>query len=277
MMIDVWGADHGGYVKRMQAAVKALTNGAARSTSSCASSSICSTRAQPVRMSKRAGTFVTLREVVDEVGKDVFRFIMLTRRNDQALDFDFAKVTEQSKDNPVFYVQYAHARAASVHAARRRAVSGETTCPTRRSARRRSRGSADPTELALIRQLAGWPRLVESAAETHEPHRIAFYLQDVAAEFHGLWNKGKDEATLRFILAADAELTRARLALVQGVAFVIASGLGRLRGRAGGGDVIMSYQLRIGWIRTQRIDSMPSRGIDEAATAVPRTAREWCW
>jgi arginyl-tRNA synthetase len=175
-------------------------------------------------MSKRAGTFVTLREVVDAVGKDVFRFIMLTRRNDQALDFDFAKVTEQSKDNPVFYVQYAHARAASVmrHAAAEfpeddlsDAALGEA--PLERL--------SDPSEIALIRQLAGWPRLVEAAAEAHEPHRIAFYLQEVAAQFHMLWNKGKDEATLRFILASDAELTRARLALVRGVALVIASGL----------------------------------------------------
>ena len=176
-------------------------------------------------MSKRAGTFVTLREVVDEVGKDVFRFIMLTRRNDQTLDFDFAKVTEQSKDNPVFYVQYAHARAALGDAPRRRAAPGRATSARSRSRRRRSARLTDPAELALIRQLASWPRLVESAAEAHEPHRIAFYLQDLAAAFHGLWNKGKDDASLRFILADAPELTLARLALVQAVAFVIASGL----------------------------------------------------
>jgi len=149
---------------------------------------------------------------------------MLTRRNDQTLEFDFAKVTEQSKDNPVFYVQYAHARAASVmrHAAEQfagddlsdTALAGTPLDPL-----------SDPAELALIRELAGWPRVVESAAEAHEPHRIAFYLQDLAASFHALWNKGKDEATLRFILASDAELTRARLALVRGLAIVIASGL----------------------------------------------------
>jgi arginyl-tRNA synthetase len=165
-----------------------------------------------------------LREVIEEVGKDVFRFIMLTRRNDQALEFDFAKVAEQSKDNPVFYVQYAHARAASVmrHAAEQfrgddlsdKALAAAPLDPL-----------SDPAELALIRELAGWPRVVESAAEAHEPHRIAFYLQEVAASFHALWNKGKDEATLRFILASDAELTRARLALVRGLAIVIASGL----------------------------------------------------
>jgi arginyl-tRNA synthetase len=178
----------------------------------------------PVRMSKRAGTFVTLREVIEEVGKDVFRFIMLTRRNDQTLEFDFAKVTEQSKDNPVFYVQYAHARAASVmrHAAEQ-FPGDDLSDPALAEAPLDP--LSDPAELALIRELAGWPRVVESAAEAHEPHRIAFYLQDVAASFHTLWNKGKDEAALRFIIAADPSLTRARLALVRGVAIVIASGL----------------------------------------------------
>src|SRR6202035_14899 len=157
-------------------------------------------KGEPVRMSKRAGTFVTLREVVDEVGKDVFRFMMLTRRNDQPLDFDFAKVTEQSKDNPVFYVQYAHARAASVmrHAAEQFPPDDLSDAAL---ARAPLAGLSAPVERAWIRQLAGWPRLVESAAEAHEPHRIAFYLQEVAAQFHMLWNKGKDEATLRFILA----------------------------------------------------------------------------
>jgi len=223
-LIDVWGADHGGYVKRLQAAVRAVTDGAATLDVKLCQLVNMFDKGVPVRMSKRAGTFVTLREVVDEVGKDVFRFIMLTRRNDQALDFDFAKVTEQSKDNPVFYVQYAHARAASVmrHAAEQfpdddlsdSALSGAALD-----------GLSDPSEIALIRLLAGWPRLVEAAAEAHEPHRIAFYLQEVAAQFHVLWNKGKDEATLRFILASDRELTRARLALVRGVATVIASGL----------------------------------------------------
>jgi arginyl-tRNA synthetase len=165
-----------------------------------------------------------LREVVDAVGKDVFRFIMLTRRNDQALDFDFAKVTEQSKDNPVFYVQYAHARAASVmrHAGEQFLEDDLSDAALGGASLERL---SDPSEIALIRQLAGWPRLIEAAAEAHEPHRIAFYLQEVAAQFHMLWNKGKDEATLRFILASDAELTRARLALVRGVGLVIASGL----------------------------------------------------
>jgi arginyl-tRNA synthetase len=223
-MIDVWGADHGGYVKRLQAAIQALTNGAASLDVKICQLVNLFDKGAPVRMSKRAGTFVTLREVVDEVGKDVFRFIMLTRRNDQALDFDFAKVTEQSKDNPVFYVQYAHARAASVmrHAAEQ--FPNDDLSDAALSQAPLSRLS-DPSEIALIRQLAGWPRLVEAAAEAHEPHRIAFYLLEVAAQFHVLWNKGKDEAALRFILASDAELTRARLALVRGVALVIASGL----------------------------------------------------
>ena len=223
-MIDVWGADHGGYVKRVGAAVKALSNGrAALDVKLCQLVNLFD-KGAPVRMSKRAGTFVTLREVVDEVGKDVFRFVMLTRRNDQALDFDFAKVVEQSKDNPVFYVQYAHARARSVlrHAAEQ--FSAEQLRPEALAAAPMAR-LTDPAELALIRHLASWPRLVESAAETHEPHRIAFYLQELAAAFHGLWNKGNDDASLRFILADAPELTLARLTLVQGVAFVVASGL----------------------------------------------------
>jgi arginyl-tRNA synthetase len=223
-LIDVWGADHGGYIKRMQAAVRAMTDGAANLDVKLCQLVNLFDKGAPVRMSKRAGTFVTLREVVDQVGKDVFRFIMLTRRNDQALDFDFAKVTEQSKDNPVFYVQYAHARAASVmrHAAE---AFAQDQLSDLALAETSLDELTDSAEIALIRQLAQWPRLVESAAETHEPHRVAFYLQEVAAQFHMLWNKGRDEATLRFILASDPALTRARLALVRGVALVIASGL----------------------------------------------------
>jgi arginyl-tRNA synthetase len=218
-MIDVWGADHGGYVKRMQAAVKALTGGEGRLDVKLTQLVNLFDQGQPVRMSKRAGTFVTLREAVEEVGKDVFRFVMLLRRNDQALDFDFAKAVEQSKDNPVFYVQYAHARACSVlrHAAEAMPGADLATAPLERLVERE--------EIALVRQLAQWPRIVESAAEAHEPHRIAFYLQEVAAAFHGLWNKGKDDATLRFILSDAPEITRARLALVQCVAHVVASGL----------------------------------------------------
>jgi arginyl-tRNA synthetase len=223
-MIDVWGADHGGYVKRVAAAVTALSSGqAALDVKLCQLVNLFD-KGAPVRMSKRAGTFITLREVVDEVGKDVFRFVMLTRRNDQALDFDYAKVVEQSKDNPVFYVQYAHARARSVlrHAAEQ--FSAAQLRPESLAAAPLAR-LTDPAELALIRHLASWPRLVESAAETHEPHRIAFYLQELAAAFHGLWNKGKDDSGLRFIMSDAPELTMARLTLVQAVAFVVASGL----------------------------------------------------
>jgi arginyl-tRNA synthetase len=230
-LVDVWGADHGGHVKRMQAAVTAVTDGAAALDVKLCQLVNLFEQGQPVRMSKRAGAFVTLREVVDELdrrteghGRDVFRFIMLTRRNDQALDFDLAKVTEQSKDNPVFYVQYAHARAASVMRHAVDAFPGGDLSDRALAAAPLDRLS-DSAELALIRLLAQWPRLVESAAEAHEPHRIAFYLQEVAGQFHMLWNKGRDEATLRFIVGADATLTRARLALVRGVAIVIACGL----------------------------------------------------
>jgi arginyl-tRNA synthetase len=223
-MIDVWGADHGGHVKRMQAAVKAVTGGEAVLDVKLCQLVNLFDAGVPVRMSKRAGRFITLREVVDEVGGDVFRFIMLTRKNDQTLDFDFAKVTEQSKDNPVFYVQYAHARAASVmrHAA-------ELFAPVELTDEALAAAPLDrlddPLELALIRQIAAWPRLIESAAEAHEPHRIAFFLQELAAQFHLLWTKGRDEAALRFLIADDKAVTRARLALVRGVAIVIASGL----------------------------------------------------
>jgi len=223
-MIDVWGADHGGYVKRMQAAVQALTNGAgALDVKLCQLVNLFD-NGQPVRMSKRAGTFVTLREVIDEVGKDVFRFIMLTRRNDQTLDFDFAKVTEQSRDNPVWYVQYAHARACSVM----RRAAEELPADQLTDASLAEADFAllsDSAELALIRLLGGWPRTVEGAAEAHEPHRIAFYLQEVAAAFHLLQTKGRGEAQLRFIVPGDPGLTRARLALVRGAAIVVASGL----------------------------------------------------
>ena len=224
-MIDVWGADHGGYVKRMQAAVQALTEGkGALDVKVCQLVNLFD-RGTPVRMSKRAGTFVTLRDVIDEVGKDVFRFVMLTRRNDQALDFDFAKVVEQSKDNPVFYVQYAHARASSV-LRNARDLLPDADLGREALAEAPLARLADRDEIALIRHLANWPRVVESAAESHEPHRIAFYLQELAAAFHGLWTRGKDDASLRFILSDDPALTLARVALVQGVALVIASGLG---------------------------------------------------
>jgi len=222
--IDVLGADHSGYVKRMQAAVTAITGGKGALDVKICQLVHLFENGQPVKMSKRAGTFVTLADVVDEVGKDIVRFMMLTRKNDQNLDFDFAKVREQSRDNVVWYVQYAHARAQSVlrHA---RSELGETGLASGDLAKADLVPLADPAEIALIRQLASWPRLVESAAEAHEPHRVAFYLYDIASGFHGLWNKGKDDASLRFVLADDRATTLARLALVEAVAFVVASGL----------------------------------------------------
>jgi arginyl-tRNA synthetase len=224
VMIDVWGADHGGYVKRMQAAVKAITGGKGALDVKICQLVTLLRDGQPVRMSKRAGTFVALSDVVEEVGKDVVRFIMLTRKNDSPIEFDLAKVIEQSRDNPVFYVQYAHARARSVIRHAQSEMPAIDVAPEALAQARLDRLS-DPAELALAKLLAGWPRLVESAAEAHEPHRIAFYLYDVAAAFHGLWNKGKDDSSLRFLMAADAALTAARLALVQATATIIASGL----------------------------------------------------
>ena len=175
-------------------------------------------------MSKRAGEFVTLRDVVDEVGADVVRFMMLYRKNDAPLDFDFAKVTEQSKDNPVFYVQYAHARIASVFRNAARGVDSRESVGLGPGERRPSL-LVDPAELALIRRLAEFPRLVEAAAEAHEPHRISFYLYDLASEFHSLWNKGKESPQLRFIVLIDLRVTMARLALLRVIRYVLANGL----------------------------------------------------
>jgi arginyl-tRNA synthetase len=223
-MIDVWGADHGGYVKRMQAAVKAMTAGEGTLDVKLCQMVNLLKDGEPYKMSKRAGTFVTLRDVVDEVGKGVVRFIMLTRKNDAQLDFDLVKVLEQSRDNPVFYVQYAHARAHSVLRHGAEMFPDQDLAAAVLATADLSRLD-DPAEMALIRLMGGWPRLIESAAEAHEPHRLAFYLYDVAAAFHGLWNKGKDDATLRFLLAEDRDLSLARLALVRAVALLIASGL----------------------------------------------------
>ncbi|BBK30882.1 arginyl-tRNA synthetase [Stella humosa] len=222
--IDVWGADHGGYVKRMQSAVAAVSDGqAALDVKICQLVNLLD-GGEPVKMSKRAGTFVTLREVVDAVGRDVVRFIMLTRKNTETLDFDLARVREQSKDNPVFYVQYAHARAHSVLRHARETLAAADLSPAALAAVELG-GISDSAELALVRLMAQWPRIVESAAEAHEPHRIAFFLYDLASTYHMLWNKGKDDASLRFLVREDENLTLARLALVQGFALVIASGL----------------------------------------------------
>ena len=224
LMIDVWGADHGGYVKRMQAAVEALTEGQGHLEVRICQLVKLLRAGKPVKMSKRSGTFVTLREVIDEVGKDVVRFIMLTRKNDAPLDFDLEKVMEQSRDNPVFYVQYAHARARSVLRHAKVEFSG-----INQDLAALAGGPVhlltDSEELGLIRRLALWPRLLEGAAEAYEPHRVAFYLYDLASSFHGLWTKGKDETRLRFLMDDDPDLTAARLALIRGVALVIASGL----------------------------------------------------
>ena len=223
-MVDVWGADHKGYIKRMQAAVDAATGG-----KGVLDVRICNLvnlfeDGEPVRMSKRAGTFVTLREVVDQVGKDVVRFMMLTRGNDAPLDFDLRQALEQSRDNPVFYVQYAHARACSVLRNAGDQIPGLSVDDSTLAQADMS-SLTDEAELALMRQLAGWPRLVETAALAREPHRIAYYLNDIAAAFHGLWNKGNEDVALRFLIADDQKLTLARLAIVRAMAIVIASGL----------------------------------------------------
>jgi arginyl-tRNA synthetase len=227
-MIDVWGADHGGYIKRMQAAVKAVTSGKAVLDVKIVQLVKLLRAGEPVKMSKRSGDFVTLREVVDEVGKDAVRFMMLFRKNDAVLDFDLAKVIEQSRENPVFYVQYGHARGHSVFRNAREVI---PELPEDDPARAAFLADApverlnDPAELDLLRRIALYPRTVEAAATAHEPHRIAFYLYDLASEFHALWTRGRDLPYLRFIINNDAEITKARLALVQGVVSVLASGL----------------------------------------------------
>jgi arginyl-tRNA synthetase len=232
-MIDVWGADHGGYIRRVQAAVnavRAITNAAIADLDVKIVQLVKVLRGgEPVKMSKRAGEFVTLRDVVDEVGKDAVRFMMLFRKNDAALDFDLAKVIEQSRDNPVFYVQYGHARGRSVFRNAREVVPELPSEPAAAGAFLIANAPLerleDSGELALMRRLALYPRLLEAAAITHEPHRIAFYLYDLASDFHTQWNRGNDASYLRFIIQNDPELTMARLALVEGVVSVLASGL----------------------------------------------------
>jgi arginyl-tRNA synthetase len=227
-LIDVFGADHGGYIKRMQAAVKAVTAGKATLDVKVVQLVRLLRHGEPVKMSKRSGDFVTLREVVDEVGCDAVRFMMLFRKNDAVLDFDLAKVIEQSKDNAVFYVQYGHARGHSIFKNAREVF---PDLPEETVTRAAWLGNAamerltDPAELGLLKQLALYPRMIEAAALAHEPHRIAFYLYDLASEFHALWTRGRDLPYLRFIINNDAEITKARLAMVQGVVSVLASGL----------------------------------------------------
>jgi arginyl-tRNA synthetase len=230
-MIDVWGADHGGYVKRMQAAVKAVTGGKGELDIKLIQLVNLMRAGEPVKMSKRSGDVVTLQEVVEEVGKDPVRFMMLYRKNDAPLDFDLAKVKEQSKDNPVFYVQYGHARAHSIFRNAREEVPALPEDPAARAAFLAEAAVElldDSAELALMKKIAAWPRLIEAAAGSHEPHRIAFYLYELASEFHAQWTRGKDSPHLRFIIQSDPRLTVARLALVQGVVTVLSSGLALL-------------------------------------------------
>ena len=223
-MIDIWGADHGGYVKRMQSAVNAVTFNEAKLDVKICQIVHMLRDGKPVRMSKRSGDFVTIEDVVKAVGKDVIRFIMLTRKNDQVLEFDFDKVVEQSRDNPVFYVQYAHARCCSVL---RNADIGNNGGSFEKSNFCNNNLSllTDENELNVIKILTNWPRIIQGAAKAHEPHRIAFYLSDLAAAFHSLWNKGKEDEKLRFIIEDDKELSSARLSLIKAIAIVIASGL----------------------------------------------------
>lgn len=221
-LIDVFGADHGGYVKRMQAAVKALSNGRVPLDVKLIQLVKLFKNGEPFKMSKRAGTFVTLRDVVEEAGAEVTRFIMLTRKNDAALDFDFAKVLEQSKDNPVWYVQYASARVHSV--LRRAAEAGIDVTDSALTAADLSH-LAHPAELELARKVAEWPRLVEHAATAHEPHRVAFFLYDIASDLHSLWNRGNDDLSLRFVQEGAPATSQAKIALVRAVGVVISSGL----------------------------------------------------
>jgi arginyl-tRNA synthetase len=227
-LVDVWGADHGGYVKRVEAAIKAVTSGKATLDVKIVQLVKLLRNGEPVKMSKRSGDFVTLREVVDEVGKDAVRFMMLYRKNDAVLDFDLAKVIEQSRENPVFYVQYGHARGHSVFRNARETIPDLPEETVARSAFLTDAALdrlTDVAELDLLRRLALYPRAIEAAATAHEPHRIAFYLYDLASEFHALWTRGRDLPYLRFIINNDAVITKARLALVQGVVSVLASGL----------------------------------------------------
>jgi len=218
MLIDIWGADHAGTVKRIKAAVQALTGGKVPLDVKLVQMVRLLRNGEPVKMSKRSGSFVTLADVVREVGKDVVRFTMLTRKADAQMDFDFAKVVEASKDNPVFYVQYAHARGRSLH--RRAAEAGIDLAPPA------DLSLLDAEELALVKLAAQFPRVIEAAALAHEPHRIAFYLYDLAALFHALWNRGNDDPARRFLLADKPEITRARLALSDAIGQIIRNGLG---------------------------------------------------
>ena len=224
-LIDIFGADHGGYVKRMKAAVSALSNGKVPLDIKLVQLVKLYKNGEPFKMSKRAGTFVTLRDVVEQAGADVTRFMMLTRKNDVTLDFDFAKVLEQSKDNPVFYVQYANARINSVL---RKSREAGIDCSDAALANADLAILSHPAEIEMAKKLAEWPRLVEIAAKGNEPHRIAFYLYELASEFHSLWNKGNDDTSLRFIQDGNAATSSAKIALARATGVVISAGLGIL-------------------------------------------------
>jgi arginyl-tRNA synthetase len=223
-LINVFGADHGGYVKRMKAAVSALSDNKVPLDIKLTQLVKLFKDAEEFKMSKRAGTFITLRDLIEQVGPDVTRFVMLTRKNDAPLDFDFSKVLEQSKDNPVFYVQYAHARVCSIL---RKASEAGIDAPDTILANIDMSGNTHEAEMAVAKKLAEWPRLVEIAARTHEPHRIAFYLYELAGEFHALWNRGNDTPELRF-LQEDKAKSLSKIALARAVAIVISAGLGIL-------------------------------------------------
>ncbi len=225
--IDVWGADHGGYVKRVQSVLKALSDGNAELDVRLCQMVKLLRDGKPAKMSKRSGNFITLRDVVDEVGKDVVRFIMLTRKNDAALEFDFSRVSEQSKDNPVFYVQYAHAR---VHSVLKKAQAAFNNIDVSEASLIKAPLSLlnDESELMLLKTMINWPRIVQSAALAHEPHRISYYLFDLASQFHALWNKGNDRVDLRFIIEDNEQITLARLAMIKAFSIIIAAGLNLL-------------------------------------------------
>jgi len=225
MLIDIFGADHGGYVKRMKAAVSALSGGKVPLDIKLIQLVKLYKNGEPFKMSKRAGTFVTLRDVVEEAGADVTRFIMLTRKNDVALDFDFAKVLEQSKDNPVFYVQYANARINSVI---RKAREAGIDCSDATLAGLDLSGLTHEAEIELAKKIAEWPRLVEIAAKGNEPHRVAFYLYELASDLHGLWNRGNDDLSLRFYQEGNAATSATKIALARATGVVIGCGLGIL-------------------------------------------------
>ena len=224
-LIDVFGADHGGYVKRMKAAVSALSDDKVKFDIKLTQLVKLFKRGEPFKMSKRAGTFVTLRDLVDQVGSDVTRFVMLTRKNDAPLDFDFEKVLEQSKDNPVYYVQYASAR---IHSVFRKAKEAGIYCDGEQMRYETFSKITHEAEIKIAKKLAEWPRLVEISAKTHEPHRIAFYLYELASDFHSLWNKGNECDELRFIQENDHEATCTKMAMISAVLVVISSGLGIL-------------------------------------------------